>query len=295
MKNIRLIAIGVVFLLLVMISSAGKQGGQTMRGVIVQPGNVALVINHYTGRVKHHILRAGWNAQPPFSGNEIIEVPTYTRTYTMVRQESEGAHKGDDSVMVNTLSANTLQVDCSVSYHIEFDPRHEEKLIDLYQKYRTQFQDNFANFEEVQLRPSFRQAINDAFGLKNTADCMTGNGKRVAAEYARRQLNQQFNPDSIIIDDVRIRAIYPDDATVTALRSRLQAQQSLRLAKLDLQLNQIQNKREILEAQAIADATRIRAASLTDQLVQVRHVKDINIVGVPESAIVNLPATAPTP
>ncbi len=259
-------------------------------GFVVKTGNVGLVINHYTGRVDARVRHAGFNAQPPFSGNELVEIPTYERTYTMVRASTEGAHSGDDSVLVNTLSSNTLNVDASITYHIAYDPAHPERLIALYRKYRNQFTD-FGAFEEAQLRPAFRQAVVDAFGLASTTQDMTGAGKRTAAAYALRELNARFNPDSIVVDEVRIRAIYPDAATVAALRSRLQAQQNLKLAQLGLQLQQITSQREVLAAQAQAQAVRVRAASLTSRLVRSRHIKDIQIIGVPTGTIVSVPPT----
>ena len=91
------------------------------------------------------------------------------------------------------------------------------------------------------------------------------------------------------MDEVRIRAIYPDPATVTALRSRLEAQQSLKLSQLNLQLQQLTNQKSVLAAQAGAQAAHIRAASLTPRLVRFKHIKDIEIVGVPRGAIVNIP------
>ena len=258
-------------------------------GFVVKTGNVGLVINHYTGRVDPRVRHAGFNAQPPFSGNELIEIPTYERTYTMVQASGEGAHADqDDSVLVNTLSSNTLKVDTSITYHIAWDSNHPERIIALYSKYRNQFSD-FGKFEELQLRPAFRQAIVDAFGLANTAQNMSGEGKQAAAVYALKELNTRFNPDSIMIDEVRIRAIYPDDATKVALRSRLAAQQNLKLSQLNYQLQQIVNQKSVLKAQAEAKAAHIRAASLTPRLVKSRHIKDIEIVGVPRGAIINLP------
>jgi len=257
-------------------------------GFVVKTGNVGLVINHYSGRIDPRVRHAGFNAQAPFSGNELIEVPTYERTYTMVKDSAEGAHDGDDSVLVNTLSSNTLNVDTSITYHIAWDAAHPERMTALYIKYRNQFTD-FSNFEEMQLRPAFRQAVVDAFGLATTAQNMTGDGKQAAAAYALQELNTRFNPDSIVIDEVRIRAIYPDDATKIALRSRLQAQQNLKLSQLNLQLQQIVNQKSVLRAQAEAQSEQIRAASLTPRLVKFRHVKDIEIIGVPRGAIINLP------
>ncbi len=260
-------------------------------GFVVKAGNVGLVVNHYSGKVDPRVRHAGFNAQPPFSGNELIEIPTYERTYTMVRDSGEGPHPGDDSVLVNTLSSNTLNVDSSVTYHIAWDAQHPDQLIALYQKYRNQFRD-FGSFEEAQLRPAFRQAVVDAFGLASTSQNMTGDGKRKAAAYALQELNTRFNPDSIVVDEFRIRAIYPDPATVTALRSRLQAQQNLKLSQLNLQLQQITNQKSVLAAQAGAQAAHIRAASLTPRLVRFKHIKDIEIVGVPRGAIVNVPSDA---
>ena len=291
------IAIPIVAVLIVV----GLLAGRTVTGFVVKTGNVGLVVNHYTGRVDPRIRPAGFNAQPPFSGNELIEVPTYERTYTMVKDESEGAHAGDDSVLVNTLSANTLHVDASVTYHIAWEAAHPERIVALYAKYRNQFTD-FAQLEELQLRPAFRQAVVDAFGVASTSQNLTGAGKRAAAAYALKELNDRFAPDSIVIDEVRIRAVYPDDATVTALRSRLAAQQSLKISQLNLQLQTITNQKAVLAATANAQAAHIRAASLTPRLVKSRHIKDMEIVGVPRGAIVNVPAgkdvppaDAPTP
>ncbi len=261
--------------------------GRNTSGFVVKTGNVGLVVNHYTGRVDSRVRHAGFNAQPPFSGNELIEIPTYERTYTMVKDGTEGTHTGDDSVLVNTLSSNTLNVDTSITYHIAWDAQHPERIVALYSKYRNQFTD-FGAFEEAQLRPAFRQATVDAFGLAATSQNMTGAGKEADAAYALKELNTRFNPDSIVIDEVRIRAIYPDAATVTALRSRLQAQQNLKLSQLNLQLQQLVNQKSVLAAQAQAQAAHIRAASLTPRLVKFKHIKDIEIVGVPRGAIVNL-------
>lgn len=256
-------------------------------GFVVKTGNVGLVVNHINGTVDPRIRHAGFNPQMPFSGNQIVEIPTQYQTYTMVKDSAEGAHQGDDSVLVNTLSSNTLNVDTSITYHINYDPAHPEKIVDLFNKYRTQFTD-FSTFEELQLRPAFRKAIVDAFGLATTAQNMTGDGKRRASAYALNELNTRFAPDSIVVDEVRVRAIYPDDPTIVALRSRLQAQQNLKLAQLNQILQGIKNQRAVLEAQAEAQAAQVRASALTPRLVKFRHLKDMNIVTVPKGAIINM-------
>ena len=283
MKKLNALTAAILLLGVFAVSGCGGRGG-----MIVAPGNVALMINHYSGKVDPHVRHAGWNAQPPFSGNEVIEIPTYLRTYTMVKDSHEGAHQGDDSVAVQTLSSNTLNVDCSITYHINFDSHNPQKIITLYQKYRSEF-DDFDDFEEHQLRPAFRQAIVDAFGLNNTDVAMTGAGKRAAAAYALNQLNSRFTADSIMIDEVRIRTIYPDAQTVQTLMSRLQAQQNLRIAQLNMELQAINNQKAILKAQADAQAAKIRAASLTPRLVAYHHIKDWNIEVVPSGSIVNIP------
>jgi regulator of protease activity HflC (stomatin/prohibitin superfamily) len=289
MKYIHKLKVAALFLGVISIAGCGGKGG-----LIVAPGNVALLINHYSGKVDRHVRHAGWNAQPPFSGNEVIEIPTYLRTYTMVKDSHEGSHLGDDSVAVQTLSSNTLNVDCSITYHIDFDSSHEDKIITLYQKYRSEFQD-FDDFEEHQLRPAFRQAIVDAFGLSNTDVAMTGAGKRAAAAYALNQLNTRFNPDSIVIDEVRIRTIHPDAQTVQTLISRLQAQQNLRIAQLNMELQSINNQKDILKAQADAQSAKIRASSLTPRLVAYHHIKDWDIEVVPSGSIVNIPPSTQQP
>ena len=63
----------------------------------------------------------------------------------------------------------------------------------------------------------------------------------------------------------------------------------MKLSQLNYQLQQIVNQKSVLKAQAEAKAAHIRAASLTPRLVKSRHIKDIEIVGVPRGAIINLP------
>ena len=264
-------------------------------GFVVKTGNAGLVVNHYTGEIDGRIRHAGFNAQPPFSGKELIEIPTYERTYTMVRDSGEGAHAGDDSVLVNTSSANNLHADVSVTYHIQYDPARGDEIIQLFKKYRTQFQGTgFAAFEESQLRPLFRNAVGNSFGKQSTLQAMTGVGKRQAAESAALQLNDQLSADSIHIDEVRIRAVYPDESTKKTLRTHLEAQQNLRLATLNEQLNELTNLKDVSRATAEAQAARIRAASLSPRLVKFRHLDKINIVGVASGTMISVPPTAET-
>ncbi len=257
-------------------------------GTVVKTGNVGMVVNHYSGKVDGDIRHAGFNPLPPASGYEMVEIPTHKRTYTMVRSGGEGAHTGDDSVRVNTASTNVLNIDTSVTYHLAFDPAHPEDLKNLYAKYRSQFQGNgFDAFEENQLRPLFRKYVSNAFGKMSTVEAMTGDGKNRAAADARAELNKALNSDSIVIDEVRIRAIWPDDNTKNTLRTHLVAEQNLRLSTLNQQLASIANAAAVSKAEAEAKAARIRAASLTPRLVRFKHLDNIRIVGVPRGAIVN--------
>jgi regulator of protease activity HflC (stomatin/prohibitin superfamily) len=259
-------------------------------GFVVKTGNIGLVVNHYSGNIDGRVRHAGFNAQPPFSGNELIEIPTYVRTYTMVKDLGEGSHAGDDSVMVNTASSNNLYADTSISYHIVYDPQNPDAIVRLYNKYRSQFQGSgFGAFEETQLRPLFRNAVGNAFGKATTLEAMTGQGKRKAAEDAARALNQQLTADSIKIDEVRIRAVYPDESTKKTLRTHLEAEQNLRLATLNQQLAGLQNQKEVSRATAEAQAARVRAASLSPRLVRFRHLENLNIVGVARGSILSVP------
>ena len=285
--------------LLVGIALAGSLFAVSGCGTVVKTGNVGLVVNHYSGKVDGDVRHAGFNPLPPASGMEMVEIPTHKRTYTMVRDSTEGSHVGDDSVRVNTASTNVLNIDTSVTYHLAFDPAKPDDVKNLYAKYRSQFQGSgFAAFEENQLRPLFRKYVSNAFGKMSTVDAMTGAGKTRAANDARDALNKALNADSVVVDEVRIRAIWPDDATKNTLRTHLVAEQNLRLSTLNQQLAEITNAREVSKAEAEAKAARIRAASLSPRLVRYKHLDNIRIVGVPPGAIVNTGgsnATTPEP
>jgi regulator of protease activity HflC (stomatin/prohibitin superfamily) len=280
-------------MLCVLVLSAAACALSGCSGFVVKTGNVGLVVNHYTGNIDGRVRHAGFNAQPPFSGNELIEIPMYVRTYTMVKDYGEGSRSGDDSVMVNTASSNNLYADTSISYHIIYDPQQSDEIVRLYNKYRSQFQGSgFGAFEETQLRPLFRNAVSNAFGKETTLEAMTGQGKRKAAEDATQTLNQQLAGDSIKVDEVRIRAVYPDEATKKTLRTHLEAEQNLRLATLNQQLADLENQKAVSRAAAEAQAARTRAASLSPRLVRFRHLENLNIVGVARGSILSIPQEA---
>ena len=121
---------------------------------------------------------------------------------------------------------------------------------------------------------------------------MTGEGKRKAAQDATNALNQQLAPDSIHVEEVRIRAVYPDEATKKTLQTHLEAEQNLRLATLNQKLSELQNQKEVSRAAAEAQAARLRAASLTPRLVKFKHLDSINIVGVARGSMISVPPSA---
>lgn len=286
MKNLyktmtRLALLVVLFTSLTVLSGCGQT---------ISAGNVGLVVNHYTGKVDGNVRKAGFNPQAPMSGNELIEIPTYKQSYSMARV----SNGDDDSVRANTMSGNTLNVDVSITYHLNYDPAQEDRIMTLYDRYRTQFRaGGFNGFEQNQLRPLFRKYVANAFGKMSTVEATTGAGKRRAAADALAELNRVLGPDSIAVDEVRIRAVWPDERTRQTLKTHLVAEQNLRISTLNQQLSSINNEREVSKAEAEAVAAKIRAASLSPRLVRYKHLDNIKIIGVPRGAIVNTGAAPP--
>jgi regulator of protease activity HflC (stomatin/prohibitin superfamily) len=157
-----LIVMGVIGFFAVSLSGGGHMMGPTH----IEPGNVGLVIDNYNGTVERNLMDAGTHWQGPWE--TVIEVPTAQRTMSLIGAPSDSG-QSVSGVQVNTVS-NMLTVDVSVQYQIT-----KEHAADLYHSYQDQFAD-INRFENENLEPAVKGAINYAIGDMDTATALTTPG-----------------------------------------------------------------------------------------------------------------------
>ena len=230
-------------------------GGRTPGLTHIDPGNVGLVLNVWTGQVETRLMPAGTHWQG--ATEQVIEVPTSQRTISLTSTDNSGK----EPVQVNT-STNMLTVDLSCQYHI--DPYHAR---DLYNKYQDQFEDLNA-FEDINLEPSVKEAVNYAIGDMDTATALTTVGKQEAERECLAALNQEWAPQGIVFSNFMIRGIDQDAQSKELMSTTLTKMQDIANAQIALQQQVIDNQRTIQEATADATVNRLQAASLTDLYVR---------------------------
>lgn len=245
--------VAILYLIFMMISL--KMGGHMMGPTYVQPGNVGLVIDNYHGIVERSLMPAGTHWQGIWE--TVIEVPTAQRTLSLTSADQGG----QGSVQVNTIS-NMLQVDVSAQYRI--DPARAR---DLYAAYQDQFA-NLDQFEQMNLSPAIKGAVNYAIGDMDTATALTTVGKQRAEQEALATLNDEWSPRGIDFSNLMIRGIEQDQASKDLLSTTLSKMQDIENAKLALQQQKFDNETLLTQANADAKINRLQNSTLTDLYVQ---------------------------
>ena len=163
----------------------------------IEPGNIGLVLDTYSGNLEPHYMSAGTHYNGPWE--TVIEVPTMQRTISLTNtdRDASGAVTAR-AIQVNTPT-NILTVDVSCQYHIDPD-----KADDLWRKFHEQFE-NTDEFEAVQLEPAVKEAVNYAMGDMDTMKALTTAGKQETEQQALKLLNDEWEPQGIVFSNFMVR------------------------------------------------------------------------------------------
>ena len=95
---------------------------------IIQPGNVGVVFNRFSGALKTVGQGVAWRV--PWV-TQVQSYPVALRTYTMVRRGEEGTVQGDDSIDLPTKEGQHIRQDISVTYNTS-----QERAADVFRSFR---------------------------------------------------------------------------------------------------------------------------------------------------------------
>ena len=134
---------------------------------IVQPGNVGVVFNRWTGSLRTVGQGLVWRI--PFI-TDVQSYPVALRTYTMVARSGEGSSINDDSIDLPTKEGQHIRQDISVTYNTS-----QEQAADVFRVFRG------ADIEDIEAtfirRTSARKPIS-AFGFERTSEITTASFSR---------------------------------------------------------------------------------------------------------------------
>jgi len=220
-------------------------------------------------------IKTGWVFYSPLR-SQIIEFPTYVQTVKWTRNPNEG-HAVNEEMSYNSKEGMEIYSDVSLSYAI--DPK---MVPDFYLKYRVSDLDLFTHGI---LRDVVRNSLNEVASTYSIEE-IYGEHKAEFLHKVEALIQTKLTPVGVGIQQFGfIGAPRVPDVISTAITGKAQAIQNAERAQNELAQTQAEAAKKIAEAdgdaksavaraQGEAEANRIRQASITPQLLELRRLEN---------------------
>ncbi len=225
---------------------------------IIQPGNVGVVFNRWTGALKTVGQGVAWRI--PWI-TQVQSYPVALRTYTMVRRSEEGSSRDDDSIDLPSREGQHIRQDLSVTYNTS-----QEKAADVFRSFRGA---DIADIERTFIRRSIITVAQNAAGQMGLTEIISN--KRAELQTSiEENLQREMSKMGFIVDKVNLGASHLPDTIEKQLQQKMAAQQQAQQAEYELQRQQTLAKAKVAEAEGDAQATLVkaRAQSEANRLLQ---------------------------
>jgi len=206
---------------------------------IIQPGNVGVVFNRWSGALKTVGQGAAWRV--PWI-TQVQSYPIALRTYTMVQRSAEGSAQGDDSIDLPTKEGQHIRQDISVTYNTS-----HERAGDVFRSFRGA---DMADIERTFVRRTIITVSQNAAGQMSLTELISAQ---------RGQLQTEMNKMGFEVDKVNLGASHLPDIIEKQLQQKMAAQQQAQQAEYELQRQQTLAKAKVAEAEGDAQSTLVKA------------------------------------
>lgn len=222
----------------------------------IRPGYVGIVFDKATHQVTTGALEPGWAFINPFT-QAIQEYPVTIQTYAMVQQEGEGSMEGDDSIKVQSVEGQQLNLDVFVQYRVK-----REEAAALYQDWGGA---DISVIEERVVRQYTRSDVRDTAALYGWEDIAAGKRGEIT-EQISEHLQAEFDQRHLELVSFGFRGVHLPDALKLALDSKIEAQQKAERQRYELEQAKIKAEQDRIEAEGQAAATKARAEGEAESL-----------------------------
>jgi regulator of protease activity HflC (stomatin/prohibitin superfamily) len=214
---------------------------------IIQPGNVGVVFNRWSGLLKTVGQGVAWRV--PWI-TQVQSYPIALRTYTMVQRGGEGAERGDDSIDLPTREGQHIRQDISVTYNTS-----HEKAADVFRSFRGA---DIADIERTFVRRTIITVAQNAAGQMSLTDLISAQ-RGTLQDRIQSDLGNEMNKMGFVVDKVNLGASHLPDIIEKQLQQKMAAQQQAQQAEYELQRQTTLAKARVAEAQGDAEATLVKA------------------------------------
>ncbi len=237
------------------------------------PVGYAGVIYSMNGGVKDNTLSQGYHMTKP---TEHVKCFTTSNEQLLLTKDEREGSKGDDSFKVSTSDDASIAISFQMSYKF-----NEAQLVDTYKKFRGMDGEDIVNSRVKSVLKSKVSEITTDYSMM---DIYSGNRSEINNKLTD-YLDSKFIEEYVInVLDASIIDVHPDDQLkeainnrVTALQKKQQAQAEQETAKVEAETALIKAENaaaiKVKEAEAEAEANRLKAASITSELISMKEAE----------------------
>src|SRR5437870_8203915 len=215
--------------------------------IIIQPGNVGVVFNRWSGALKTVGQGVAWRV--PWV-TQVQAYPVALRTYTMVQRGAEGSMRGDDSIDLPTKEGQHIRQDISVTYNTS-----QEKAADVFRSFRGA---DIGDIESTFIRRTIITVSQNAAGQVSLTDLISNQRGQLQTRI-QDDLQHEMNKMGFVVDKVNLGASHVPDVIEKQLQQKMAAQPQAQQADYELQRQQTLAKAKVAEAEGEAQATLVKA------------------------------------
>lgn len=193
----------------------------------IPPASVGVKFSAHTG-LSEKLVEPRLEFVAPYQ--ELIIYPTSMKNASYVRRSSEGARKGDDSIVVSTIEGASLPVDLTVAWHVE-----PQNVVLTFQNFGT------SDLEEIQedfIRYVAIYGINSVSGTRSIFD-LTAKERSSFGPQVKQAIKPLLAEFGITVDEVYVGEIYPAPDIMETVKERVNKRNELELAKVNLEKSKI--------------------------------------------------------
>ena len=247
------------------------------------PAGYVGVVYNMNGGVEEEVLTQGWKFVSPTK-----KVTKYSIALepSFMTADKEGDSPDDESFEIPTREGASLDADVAFSYSFEL-----EQVPATFARFRGQDgKEILKSFIKPKMQAWIKE-ITPEFTMMEIVSTKRGAVNTALTE----RLAERFKVYGIIIDNIALADVRPDDKTAEAIDEKIQAQEALEKAKVNAEKDKVEANRDkeiaeinaekarieaqgkadakLISAEAEAQSNRKIAESLTPELIELKRVE----------------------
>lgn len=231
------------------------------------------VVYSMNGGATGETIGQGWHLVAP---TKKIKLFTIGNEQLVLTKDKREGSKDDDSFRVSTSDDATIAISFQMSYRF-----NAENLVDTYKKFKGMSGEDIV---ERRVKAVMKSKVSEITTDYSLMDIYSGNRSEInhkITEYLDKEFGKSFG---IEVLDASIIDVHPDkqlkqtiNNRVEALQKKQQAQAEQETAKVEAETALIKAKADaeiaITKAKAEAEANKLKAASITPELIQMKEAE----------------------